>query len=254
MKAILSLDEWLKLYRQIASEFGYEEEADQRAADLLSELLGSDVLSPQKVERQIRGKPALVFGAGPSIDEDLDEVIREGLLDCCIPVAADGATSALLGRGVMPTIVVTDLDGRLNAICEAKELGSMMVVHAHGDNIEALAKVVPKLRPALGTTQVVPRRNVYNFGGFTDGDRAVFLAVAMEASLVALAGMNLSEEPSKYEREQEPLLKHKKFLWGKRLLELLARCVDIPLFNLTARGREIAGFRRVSARGLRGEL
>lgn len=31
---------------------------------------------------------------------------------------------------------------------------------------------------------------VYNFGGFTDGDRAVFLAEALGASLIVVAGMD----------------------------------------------------------------
>ncbi len=240
------MDEWMLFYRRIASEFNYSLEADQNATELLSELLGDNAISPREIEQQIRGRSVLVLGAGPSIDGDLDRMTRGGLFSRCISIAADGATSALLSRGMVPAIVVTDLDGRLDDICKAKELGSVVVVHAHGDNVEALARVVPKLRPALGTTQVLPRKGVYNFRGFTDGDRAVFLVLAMGASVVALAGMDLAGGHSKYERKRPTEVKSRKLLWGKRLLELAARRTSASLLNLTRAGREIMGFKRAS--------
>ena len=51
-----------------------------------------------------------------------------------------------------------------------------MVVHSHGDNIDKLHSHVPQLDKIIGSTQAVPLDNVFNFGGFSDGDRCAYLA------------------------------------------------------------------------------
>ena len=43
---------------------------------------------------------------------------------------------------------------------------------------------------------------VHNFGGFTDGDRAVFLAVQLGAKKLILAGMDFGKVVSKYSRPE----------------------------------------------------
>ena len=50
-----------------------------------------------------------------------------------------------------------------------------MVVHAHGDNIEKI-HLVKNFKNCIGTTQTKSFGKLHNFGGFTDGDRCVFLA------------------------------------------------------------------------------
>jgi len=67
---------------------------------------------------------------------------------------------------------------------------------------------VPKLRNPIGTTQLKPFGKLHNFGGFTDGDRAVCLAEHFKAGLIILAGMDFEGEIGEYsgtcnEREEK---------------------------------------------------
>ena len=94
-----------------------------------------------------------------------------------VVIAADGATEMCLDVGIIPDFVVTDLDGNYQSLIRAHLEGSIMVIHAHGDNIDKISSQVPYFSNAIGTTQNFPLNNVYNFGGFTDGDRSVSLAV-----------------------------------------------------------------------------
>jgi 2-amino-4-hydroxy-6-hydroxymethyldihydropteridine diphosphokinase len=86
-------------------------------------------------------------------------------------------------------------------------------VHAHGDNQDLLREYVPKLRNVIGTTQTRPPHGLYNFGGFTDGDRCVFFARYLRASEIKLIGFDF-DDMSVTPR------KHKKLAWAKRLIEL----------------------------------
>ena len=117
----------------------------------------------------------------------------------------------------MPDIVVTDLDGPFPAILKANQMGSIVVVHAHGDNLDALNRYVPQLERIIGTVQCHPPPGLYNFGGFTDGDRCVFLAKELRAASINLVGFD-------FEDESVTPRKKKKLAWAKRLIELaLAR-------------------------------
>src|SRR5690606_29179019 len=115
-------------------------------------------------------------------------------------ISADGATSALLEEDIVPDIIITDLDGNMKDIRCANHEGAFLVVHAHGDNIEKIRKYVPDLNRVMGTTQSNPLNNVYNFGGFTDGDRCLFLAVELGAEYIILGGMDFGKIVTKYSR------------------------------------------------------
>ena len=84
-------------------------------------------------------------------------------------------------------IIVTDLDGdgnvevEVEAETEASRIEVVMVIHGQGDNIRIIRSLVYKLYNVMGSTQAVPLANVHNSGGFTDGDRCVFLAREPEA-------------------------------------------------------------------------
>jgi len=81
-----------------------------------------------------------------------------------------------LVAGGHPHIVVSDLDGSISDLKRANAMCAIMVVHAHGDNMNAIEAYVPLLSAVLGTAQTQPEPLLLNVGGFTDGDRAVFLA------------------------------------------------------------------------------
>ena len=50
-------------------------------------------------------------------------------------IVADGAMRACLERGLVPEIIVTDLDGYMDDLIGAFNNGSNIIAHGHGDNI-----------------------------------------------------------------------------------------------------------------------
>lgn len=244
------LEEWWPWYERILRAFNYDREEDQRAAHILNELLGPKALVREAAERIIRKRQILVFGAGPSLEEDLKKIVEDDIWRHFVIVTADGATSALLEIvGRIPDIVVTDLDGDMEDIISSERRGSLIVVHAHGDNIPSLRQYVPMFSEAMGTTQARPIGRIYNFGGFTDGDRAVFLSAAQGAQMVVLAGMDFGVEIGRYSKKVSKSVEAKRLkLWfGKRLLEWLSSKTPIKLFNFTSGGIEIEGFKRIDS-------
>ena len=74
-----------------------------------------------------------------------------------------------------------------------------------------MKSLVPKLKHVVGTTQARPLENVYNFGGFSDGDRCVFLAKEFGAKTIKIIGFDLDDTnvtPKKL----------KKLKWARKLL------------------------------------
>lgn len=219
-------EEWEPFYLRIIHEMGYSIEDDRKAARVLRALLleGDEYILREELKAVI-GKKAYVFGAGPSLEVALREFdFSDGTL-----IAADGATSALLDASVVPEVIVTDLDGRIPDLKLANDRGSFMVIHAHGDNIDKLNVYVPLFSRILGTCQTEPLDIVYNFGGFTDGDRAAFLAEELGAREITLVGFDFGETVGKWSkpslREHSPVWesKRKKFEFAKELLEWLEK-------------------------------
>jgi hypothetical protein len=246
----LGLEDWWPWYHRIIETFGYDQAKDEYAADLLSKLLAGKALDPAVLRRRLADWVVLVFGAGPSLEENLKQVIHEGVLHEFATVVADGATTAILQVAkAVPDVVVTDLDGIVSDILTAQKQGSIIVIHAHGDNIEQLERFVPEFSSAVGSTQVEPRPNVYNFKGFTDGDRAVFLASAMGAKAIVLAGMDFGSTVGKYSKQKVKSLavKREKLKISRELLEWLAEKTkgSIDLYNMTANGEKIKGFQNI---------
>lgn len=103
----------------------------------------------------------------------------------------------------------------------------------------------------MGTTQVLPIPPLHNYGGFTDGDRCVFLASALNAKSITLAGMDFGAKIGKYSKKQfNPIVKRIKLQIAKNLLEWYASYASIPLYNITSRGKTIAGFKEVNVETL----
>lgn len=268
----MEFSRWLPWYRRIVSEFGYSIEKDREATHVLRELLAPKARPLTDLRREIHDRHIIVFGAGSSLEENLSELVKRSLQKYFISVAADGATSAFMRRSITPRIIVTDLDGRIEDIIEACNRGSIVVIHAHGDNIDAMLKWVPKIMEnneakLFGTSQVEPSPPViHNFGGFTDGDRAAFLAEEMDARTITLAGMDLGETIGKYSkhRSSKQLSRQEKDKWltnkrtklrfAKELLEWLATWPKAAgrLFNATGpNGETIRGFTSIEFKKLR---
>ncbi len=193
---------WEKYYIEILEDFGFSRENDEESAKLLDEILSTEGCLTLDELSQIVGfsDKYIIFGAGPSLKEQVIFLKENYDLKDYVLVAADGATTALIEQRIAPDIVVSDLDGNLDDILLANFKGANMVIHAHGDNIEKIASLTSFFTNVLGTTQAQPVGNLYNFGGFTDGDRALFLSVALGASEITLAGMDFGDVVTRYSR------------------------------------------------------
>jgi uncharacterized Rossmann fold enzyme len=202
----MNYDEWEPLYVEILDYFQFDREADASAAELLATLLPRDDL--RLLVDLIRGREVTVCGNAPGLVRELDRI-------CGVVLAADGAADVLWRHGIRPDAVFTDLDGATDAFFEMSRVGSIMVVHAHGDNTRLLRAWVPDFEgPIVGTTQGPPLPTVHNFGGFSDGDRAVFAAHHCGASRVGIIGFDLDD------CSVDPI-KRGKLSWARRLLLLL---------------------------------
>ncbi|MDI3507800.1 MAG: 2-amino-4-hydroxy-6-hydroxymethyldihydropteridine diphosphokinase [Methanomicrobiaceae archaeon] len=203
----MRFEDWEPHYTAILEYFGFEREADEEAARVLAELAGGrdDIAL---LEALIGGRNVTVCGNAPSLPAELDRI--EGTV-----LAADAAAEVLAGHGVRPDAVFTDLDGATDIFIDLSRQGTVMVVHAHGDNIPLLRHWVPRIPgPLVATTQAAPIPGVHNFGGFTDGDRAVFAAREFGAVDVRIIGFDLAD------RDVDPI-KRGKLYWAGELLRMM---------------------------------
>ncbi len=145
-------------------------------------------------------------------------------------IAADGAAERCLTAGLVPAVVVTDLDGPVPSEVTANLRGSLVLVHAHGDNVPALERWVPEFPGELaGSWAGPPRPALLNVGGFTDGDRAAYLAEAVGARRILLWGFDFEsvEEPDGPTRTR----KLAKLACARRLLDELAAEGSVPMLR-----------------------
>ena len=200
---------WDQYYVKILDYFGFSREDDEEAARLLSSILpGNDI---SLLTNTISGSDIIVAGNAPSLPDDIKKTDFEGK----VVIAADAAARVMKKGGVIPNIVFTDLDGLDDDVLEMNEAGTILAVHAHGDNMPLVKSWVPKMKgPVVGTTQSTPLENVYNFGGFSDGDRGVFAAYELGAKSVSLIGFDLDD------KSVDPV-KHGKLMIARKLLHLL---------------------------------
>lgn len=213
----MRFEDWEPIYELILEDMQFDRIYDENSARLLSKILETkarkkipDVIEVELLRKAINGKDVLICGKAPCLKDDIKNVdFRKYVV-----IAADGATSVLMNNGITPDIIVTDLDGNMDDESRANDLGAIMVVHAHGDNMDALGEELPRLKRVIGTTQSKPLSNVYNFGGFSDGDRSVFLANEMGARSITLIGFDFKDE-------NVTPLKKKKLMWAEKLIDTI---------------------------------
>jgi len=206
----MNFSEWEPHYLEILAYFGFDRQADEEAARLLASLLPYDNLL--SLVSLTEGNNVTVCGNAPCLKDELETI--DGIV-----FAADAAAEVLDNAGIRPDAIFTDLDGATDRFLAMNREGTIIVVHAHGDNIPLLKHWVPKFTGKIvGTTQAAPLPHVHNFGGFTDGDRAVFAAHELGAENVTLAGFDLDD------KNVDPL-KRGKLFWARKLLVLLGHSV-----------------------------
>jgi len=230
---------WSKKYSEILYEFRYSEKQDTESAIILESILRKPV-SIKKIKNMIKGKTVFVIGAGPSLSLAIP-VLKN--FKKTLKIAADSAVKFLVENGINPDIVVTDLDGDEESLIKVGKTDSIFVVHAHGDNIAKLC-LAENFKNCIGTTQSKPFKKIQNFGGFTDGDRAVFLASHFDAEKIVLFGMDFGKEIGKYSQTKvaEKKTKLKKLRKAKSLLEWLAKKTRSQLFTTSS---PIKGFEKI---------
>ncbi|MCY3854302.1 MAG: DUF115 domain-containing protein [Thaumarchaeota archaeon] len=234
----MSISGWDEKYNTIIKEFNYNKNDDLKSAKLLNSLLRSNQVI-KKVRTLIENNTIFVIGAGPSLSKSIS-IIKT--FDKITKIVADGATLALIENKIRPDIVVTDLDGIYNHINEINN-ETVIIVHAHGDNINKL-NIVTKLKNCIGTTETKPMNNIYNFGGFTDGDRCVFLASYFNAKNIITFGMDLGNKIGRYsgKKNKNRLLKIKKMKVAENLLGWLTTKNKIKYYTTS---KKITGFKKI---------
>jgi uncharacterized Rossmann fold enzyme len=202
----MDFEEWEPWYREILEYFGFSREQDEEAARLLASLVSrDDIIS---LTARTNAKEVTVCGNAPCLKQELGGI--RGVV-----FAADAAAEVLDVYGIRPDVVFTDLDGATDRLLELNESGTLVVVHAHGDNMPLLRHWVPRFKGAVvATTQSTPLPHVYNFGGFSDGDRAVFAADELGARHITLIGFDLDDD------NVDPMKKGKLF-WARKLLKAI---------------------------------
>jgi 2-amino-4-hydroxy-6-hydroxymethyldihydropteridine diphosphokinase len=202
----MQFSEWEPYYKDILEYFGIDRAGDEEAARLLASLLACDnILSLTSLTD---GNDVTVCGNAPCLKDELGKITG-------IVFAADAAAEVLDTHGIRPDAIFTDLDGATDRFIDLNRGGTLVVIHAHGDNMPLLRHWVPRFPgKVVGTTQAAPLPHIYNFGGFTDGDRAAFTAHELGASQITLVGFDLDD------RNVDPM-KRGKLHWARKLLALI---------------------------------
>ena len=235
---------WKKRYKEILKEFKYAEEKDSQSAIILNSILKKNKLN-KKMIGLIKGKTVLVIGSGPSLASAIPKLKN---YKRTVKIAADSSIKPLVANGIIPDIIVTDLDGDVKTLEKIGRTDSIIIVHAHGDNIGKL-KVVKKFINCIGTTQSTPFDKIENYGGFTDGDRGVFLANHFQAKKIILMRMDFGDRIGKYSetRRKDRKIKLMKLKRGESLLEWLSSFTKAELFTTS---KAIEGFKKISYKEL----
>ena len=235
---------WNSKYNEIVKEFGYSKKKDFESAKILNSVL-TESNTEKKISNLIRGKTIFVIGSGPSLSTSISKL---KFFKNSIKIAADSSVKYLTENGIIPNIIVTDLDGDLDVLTKLAKTKSIFVVHAHGDNMKQVA-ISKNFTNCIGTTQGKEFKKIKNYGGFTDGDRAIFLASYFEARKIILFGMDFGEKIGRFSNTKitEREVKKKKLKKAESLLEWLSTTTKTELITTS---RAIPGFKKITYKEL----
>ena len=234
-------NDWEIWYDVIVDDFSFSKEDDIVSAQFLDKKI--DMMGKYDLSHIDLAHKSIVFGAGPSIKKHISYLKRKVNFKDYILIAADGATTALLEEDIIPDMIVTDLDGKIESIIDSNKKGSILYVHAHGDNMEKIEEYLDKLDKIIPTCQCKPFGNLENYGGFTDGDRAVHIATySLNSEQIILAGMDFDNIITNYSRpeigvklQKADSFKEKKLCYAEKLINSLKKeNVQIEYINLNS--------------------
>ena len=227
--------ELIAIQHQIREDFGWTYHDDRESAENLLQRFNSEApfglpswnhqgrqAALHSLTAALKAAEKIVFVGAAATRSMLEQDWSKGT----VFVAADGSVGACMGL-VDVLVVVTDLDGGVH-LQEAAQKGTPMVVHAHGDNNNRLAALLPqwaKYQPPLMLTHQTDEHyeGMLNVGGFTDGDRAVCLISFLggEEDKFTFLGYS-TEHVGEWSGVTDPALKLRKLEWMARILDDLS--------------------------------
>ncbi|MDE0707557.1 MAG: hypothetical protein OSB33_01270 [Candidatus Poseidoniales archaeon] len=180
-----------------------------------------------RLQERLISAPLTILGAAAEV-EDVQAAIQDGHNI----IAADGAVGVLTETD-LPEIawdtvqcVVSDADGDPPHLAIAAERGIPFILHAHGDNIDEWTNFIDILH-LYGTPLILTHQTpehilgMHNPGGFTDGDRAVCIALSMNVppNQLTLRGFR-TDIIGRWTGATIPERKMRKLEWMRRILEI----------------------------------
>ncbi|MHA1199553.1 MAG: 6-hydroxymethylpterin diphosphokinase MptE-like protein [Candidatus Heimdallarchaeaceae archaeon] len=220
-----SQEVWLNYwYPQICEFLELSSEDDSSALKRALSITQSNYPS-YGLKQLIEKKKVYAIAPGIHLEEEIETYQTQFKEEDDILISADGATSYLISKDIIPDIIVTDFDGNIDDQLFAQQKGSILLIHVHGDNYQTIQKYLETISKGkfLITTQIEPLPGSYNFYGFTDGDRIVCLASLMSADEIYLIGYDFGSDIGKYSKtepidEERKKRKLKKFIIGKSVI------------------------------------
>jgi uncharacterized Rossmann fold enzyme len=220
----MNFKKWNEIFKEISLDLKINPENDKKASYIFNNILinRGNKNNIFKLNNLIKNKEIIIFGAGPSLKKSI--IKYKNFIKNRVKISADGATSALIENNINPDIIVTDLDGKIRDQIYANSNGSIIVIHSHGDNIKRIKKNIEKFKSEIiGTTQIDPTEYplLNNFGGFTDGDRSVLLAIYFKAKFIYLIGFDFNGEIGEYSftNNSKYDIKINKLKWCKIIID-----------------------------------
>jgi len=209
----MDFKDWEPIYLRILTDFGFDRAEDELSVRVLKAVtMNSDLRSGEEVADGM-GRAVTVVGNAPCLERDMAETGFSGKI-----LSSGSAVGRLISAGILPDMVFTDLDGDIGPQLEASSKGAVTFIHAHGDNQDLITRYAGLFKgPVVLTTQSVPELTVFNYGGFTDGDRAYCFARHFGADDIRLVGFDY-DNPMPKEGTDSEIKKHK-LAWAKRIID-----------------------------------
>jgi hypothetical protein len=208
----MDFSEWEPIYGDILRDMGYDRSEDENSVRVLKAVtLNSDLISGDDAAETMQ-ETVTVVGNAPCLEDDIASKGVKGTVLC-----AGSAVGRLMDSGIVPDMVFTDLDGDIEPQIRASSEGAITFIHAHGGNQDLITAYAGSFKgPVVLTTQSVPDLVVFDYGGFTDGDRAVCFADHFGAREIRLLGFDYDHPMPK--EGSDPQIKLRKLSWAKKII------------------------------------
>jgi len=177
----------------------------------------------QELCEELRGCEKVVI-IGAAVEKEELENLN---LDNAAIIAADGSVGAVLDFDLL-TCIISDLDGGAHIDLAASK-NQRFIIHAHGDNLSRWQKVIKKWSNYATPPEIILShqtnekiQGMHNFGGFTDGDRAICFALwaGVEVENISLVGFS-TQKVGAWSGTTNHEIKIKKLSWMREILKFL---------------------------------